>query len=236
MGGAVPPTAMPTAERPPSLAEHVRLVLREDILSGRFEPGTHLTEALVMERTGVSRTPAREGMRLLHVEGIVVFERGRGTYVAHQLSRDEASVIYGIRLVLEPELTRLAAERMTSTKLAKIEAVLQRFQAALDAGASGTELGQLDADFHHEIYLVSGSDLISIFRSYWSKLQFQLSVRIYKTETPSHFVDEHRAILRALAARDGEAASTAMAKHIAHGEKTLTESFAPKEERRGSQQ
>ena len=68
-------------ERPPSLAEHVCRVIREDILTARQAAGARLTEAIVMERTGVSRTPVREGLRMLEAEGLVITYRSRGTFV-----------------------------------------------------------------------------------------------------------------------------------------------------------
>ena len=100
-------------ERPPSLAEHVCRVIREDILTGRQPAGARLTEAIVMERTGVSRTPVREGLRTLEGEGLVITYRSRGTFVTYRLTADEARLLYDVRLVLEPHLARLGAERMT---------------------------------------------------------------------------------------------------------------------------
>ena len=134
-------------ERPPSLAEHVCRVIREDILTGRQPAGARLTEAIVMERTGVSRTPVREGLRMLEGEGLVITYRSRGTFVTYRLTPDEAKLLYDVRLVLEPHLARLGAERMTPEVLASVEDVLARFVEALDA-AEAREAGQLDADFH----------------------------------------------------------------------------------------
>ena len=145
-------------ERPPSLSEHVCLVIREDILTGRQPAGARLTEAMVMERTGVSRTPVREGLRTLEGEGLVITYRSRGTFVTYRLTPAEALLLYEVRLVLEPHLARLGAERMTPELLASVENVLARFVDALDA-AEAREAGQLDADFHLTIYEASGSEL-----------------------------------------------------------------------------
>ena len=132
-------------ERPPSLAEHVCRVIREDILTGRQPASARLTEAMVMERTGVSRTPVREGLRTLEGEGLVVTYRSRGTFVTYRQRLEEAKLIYEVRLVIEPPLTALAAERMTAEDLAMVEDVLARFVDALDA-AEAREAGQLDAE------------------------------------------------------------------------------------------
>lgn len=209
---------------PPSLSEHVCQVLRDDILAGRLAPGERLTEALAIERTGASRTPVREGLRRLEAEGLVISQRSRGTYVTYRLSAEEASLIYDVRLALEPYLTRLAAERAAPAELAAIEAVLARFSEALDDEPSVA--GQLDADFHLSIYEASASQLMSVLRGYWSRLQLELSRRVYSTEVPRRFLREHEAIFDALKAGDGPVAAERMRKHVEHGRAALQRGFA----------
>jgi DNA-binding GntR family transcriptional regulator len=205
--------------RPLSLPQHVCQVLRDDIRSGRLEPGERLTEALVMERTGVSRTPVREGLRLLEAEGLVVSYRGRGAFVTYRLSAEEALLIYECRLVLEPYLTRLAAERMTPESLATIHDVLERFCAAIDADPR--EAGELDAQYHLAIYDASRSELTSVLRGYWARLQLELSERVYTAELPRRFVREHRGIFEALQRGNGDLAEERMRRHIVHGRSAL---------------
>jgi DNA-binding GntR family transcriptional regulator len=211
-------------ERPPSLAEHVCRVIREDILTGRQPAGARLTEALVMERTGVSRTPVREGLRMLEGEGLVITYRSRGTFVTYRLTPEEARLVYEVRLVLEPHLARLAAERITPEVLAAVEDVLARFVDALDA-AEAREAGQLDADFHLTIYEASGSELMSVLRGYWTRLQLELSERVYNTELPRRFLDEHVAILDALKEGDAPLVEERMRKHIEHGRAVIAKAL-----------
>ena len=208
------------AERPPSLSEHVCRVIRDDILSGRQPAGARLTEAMVMDRTGVSRTPVREGLRTLEGEGLVITYRSRGTFVTYRLTADEAMMLYDVRLVLEPHLTALAAERMTPDTLALIGDVLDRFVDAVDA-AEPREAGHLDADFHMTIYEASASELLSVLRGYWARLQLELSERVYNTEVPRLFSGEHVAIYEALQAGDATLAQERMYAHIEHGRATL---------------
>ncbi len=212
-------------ERPPSLSEHVCLVIREDILTGRQPAGARLTEAMVMERTGVSRTPVREGLRTLEGEGLVITYRSRGTFVTYRLTPAEALLLYEVRLVLEPHLARLGAERMTPELLASVENVLARFVDALDA-AEAREAGQLDADFHLTIYEASGSELLSVLRGYWNRLQLELSERVYTAEVPRRFLDEHLAILDALKLGDAELVEQRMRTHIEHGRAVLARALA----------
>jgi DNA-binding GntR family transcriptional regulator len=210
-------------ELPPSLSEHVCQVLRDDILAGRLAPGERLTEAVAIERTGASRTPVREGMRRLEAEGLVISHRSRGTYVTYRLSSEEATLIYDVRLTLEPYLTKLAAERATQGELGAIKGVLDRFAEALDADPAVA--GQLDADFHLSIYEASGSQLMSVLRGYWSRLQLELSRRVYSTEVPRRFLREHVAIFEALSGGDAVLAAERMHKHIEHGRSALQRGF-----------
>lgn len=207
-------------ERPPSLSEHVCQVLRDDILSGRLAPGERLIESAIIDRTGVSRTPVREGLRRLEAEGLVVSHRGRGTYITYRLSPEEAQLIYECRLTLEPYLTRLATERMGEHELDEVQVVLDRFVAAVGA-ADAREAGQLDSDFHLTIYEASGSELMSVLRGYWSRFQLELSERVYTAELPRDFVDEHIGIHAAMAAGDADLAAERMHRHIEHGRKAL---------------
>jgi DNA-binding GntR family transcriptional regulator len=222
---------MPIVERPPSLAEHVRVVLRDDIVSGRLAPGQRLSEAFVTERTGVSRTPVREAMRLLQAEGLVNAERGRGTYVAYRLSSEEALLIYRCRLVIEPYMTGLAAERATEADMDRLEEILRRFATAVADKSARETVSSVDAEFHHAIYTASKSDLLAIFHSYWAKLQLELSTRVYDREVPAHFSAEHEAILEAIRQGDARVSSKLMTAHIKHGERRIKESFADAGER-----
>jgi DNA-binding GntR family transcriptional regulator len=218
-GSAGPSSEVVTIARPPSLAEHVVQILRDDILAGRLAPGERLTESTIMERTGVSRTPVREGLRSLEAEGLVVSRRGRGSFITYRLSADEAALIYECRLVLEPYLTRLAAERISDSELASLRAVLDRLSSANDRDPQAA--GQLDADFHLSLYAASRSELIGVLRGYWSRLQIELSERVYATEVPRRFLTEHVAIFDAVADRDGELAARRMSAHLEHGRAAL---------------
>ena len=91
---------------------------------------------------------------------------------------------------------------------------------ALD-NADTHEAGQLDADFHQTIYEASGSELLSVLRGYWTRLQLELSERVYNTEVPRRFLDENVAILEALRAGDANLAQERMRLHIEHSRTTL---------------
>lgn len=211
-------------DRPMSFAEHVSQVLRDDIVAGRLPAGSRVIEAIVMARTGVSRTPVREALRRLEGEGLVITHRSRGTFVTYRLDATEAMLIYDVRLVLEPHLTRLAAQRMRPDALAAIREGLERFETAVE-GADPREAGQLDATFHLTIYEASGSQLLNVLRGYWTRMQLELSERVYATEVPRSFVSEHRGILEAIETGDEALAGRRMAAHIEHGRDVMGRSL-----------
>lgn len=166
----------------------------------------------------------REGMRRLEAEGLVVSYRGRGTYVAYRMRPEEALLVYDCRLILEPYLTRLAAERMRPEALASIRAVLDQFVAAIEGDPK--EAVGLDAAFHMAIYETAATELIGILRGYWARLQLELSERVYREELPRRFVSEHVAIFSALERGDGELAASKMLAHLTHGRRALSKALA----------
>jgi DNA-binding GntR family transcriptional regulator len=76
------------------------------------------------------------------------------------------------------------------------------------------------------IYEASGSELLNVLRGYWTRIQLELSERVYTTEVPRRFVREHRTIVRALERGDAQSAEQSMASHIEHGRRTLLKSLA----------
>jgi DNA-binding GntR family transcriptional regulator len=203
------------------MAEYVRQVLSKDILQGRLKPGERLTEESVAKRTGVSRTPVREGLRLLESEGLVVTRRSRGSYVAALLSNEEMFTLYEARLVIEPYLTARAAVRTTAEGLDVIRSALERFTDRIREAANMLELSEMDATFHRAIYAASGSDLAGLFDLYWNRLHSSLSEVIYSAEDPQHFQSEHMEIFKALSSGDSELSRSRMYDHIRHGQEIL---------------
>jgi DNA-binding GntR family transcriptional regulator len=200
--------------------------LRRDIVDGVLAPGERVTEARLAELVGVSRTPIREAIHSLEREGLILRRRGRGTYVAPLMTAEEARVLYGLRVTLESYLTQQAASRLTSTQLDRLGELRSEFDDLL-AGEETLErernLIQLDSAFHWTIYEASREEfLISIVRSYWSRLMRELSQFHHSREHPvvfsndhARFLRQHDDILAMLADRRETAAGEAMERHIA---------------------
>jgi DNA-binding GntR family transcriptional regulator len=221
------PDPDPPVARPPSLAEHIRQVLAADIRAGRVKPGEHLAETEIMRRTGVSRTPVREAVQLLQAEGLVVVSPNRGARVARPLTREEALTIYACRLVIEPSMAALAAERVGRAELAQLDALTAEFGRELAGELSVARFSDVDRRFHDLVYAASDSPLLSVFRAYWNRLQVDLTRMVYEREAPRAFHAEHLEILGHLRAADAAATERAMRDHIEHGREVLFEALDP---------
>ena len=107
--------------------------LREAIVEGRLKPGQRLMEVQLAEQLGVSRTPVREAIRKLELEGLVVMLPRKGAYVANMSLKDLKDVLE-IRASLEGLAASLAAERISDEDIKKLEFIIEEpvlFEARL---------------------------------------------------------------------------------------------------------
>jgi DNA-binding GntR family transcriptional regulator len=213
---------------PPSFPEHVRQRLEHEIIEGVLAPGERVTEAGLSTRMGISRTPVREAMRLLESRGLILHQRGRGAYVAHRTTFEEARTLYELRLPIEGHLAASAAELCTPDDVRALETIQAEFArlVALDAGEVDVRsLVALDHDFHWTVYNLAASDLVSIVATYWGRLLREIYDRVYTSGTPSRFGDEHERVIAGLRDGDAEAARAAMQAHIRSGWDALRLSY-----------
>jgi DNA-binding GntR family transcriptional regulator len=213
---------------PPSFPEHVRQRLEHEIIEGVLAPGERVTEVSLAERIGISRTPVREAMRLLESRGLILHQRGRGAYVAHRTSVEEARTLYELRLPIEGHLAAAAADQRTPEDIATLEEIQAAFARLVEAGGEAEDMRSLvglDHDFHWTVYNVAGSDLVSIVATYWGRLLREIYDRVYTSGVPGDFGAEHERVIAALRDGDREAARTAMQAHIRSGWEALRLSF-----------
>ena len=105
------------------LREVVCETLRDAIRKGKLKPGERLMESQLAEDLGVSRTPVREAIRKLELEGYVIMMPRRGTYVANLSIRD-VNEVFEIRTSLDSLASGLAAERITDEELERLQRLL----------------------------------------------------------------------------------------------------------------
>jgi DNA-binding GntR family transcriptional regulator len=196
-----------------TLWEQVRDRLREDILAGRLEPGTELSEVALARDFGTSRGPLREALGRLASEGLVTITPRRGAVVT-QLSRQEFIDAYQVREALETLAVRLAVPLMSEAELAHL-----REMCELMARAARDDEVRLFFDTNQSFHeaVVRGSrnrKLHEVHRVLVGQMAPYLPRSLELRGNLRQSVEEHEAILAAIDARDAERAAELLAEHI----------------------
>jgi DNA-binding GntR family transcriptional regulator len=211
-------------------AQAVRM-LREAIISGHFEPGEHLIEADLCTRLGVSRPSVREALRSLEAERLVVMMPNRGPMIP-VLTLDEAREIYYVRAMLEGEAASLAASRVTAAATARMKLALDAFDQAVKANDAAALVTTTRA-FYQEIFDSCGNRIIAEVASVLTdRVTFLRSKSMSLKGRPHQSSEEMRAIWKALAARDPEAARSAAVDHVWRARDAASEAYSTDAARR----
>lgn len=197
---------------PPGPALEICLRLQNAIIEHRLQPGTRLSEDEVGEIYGAGRTVVRSALQALAHSGLLEIRRNRGASVAKPTVR-EAHEVFEARALIEPEVARRAAARITEDDLFRLRAHIEAEHKALADSDMGRALA-LSGLFHidiaeiaeHGVYAAMIQSLITksslIIALYWVRPD---------TACESH---AHHALLDALARKDGDAAHAIMHSHL----------------------
>lgn len=204
------------------LREIVFESMREAIIGGVLRPGERLMEIQLAEEMGVSRTPVREAIRKLELEGLVVMIPRKGAYVAEVSLKDLADV-FEIRAALEGLAASLAAERVTDDEVEAMERLLLFKEGETQ---SIDDIVTTDTDFHAMVYKASrNGKLVQMLENLREQIQRFRSTSLAVPGRPRDAVEEHRAIVEALAGHDAEAAKGLAEGHIASAESVMLEAI-----------
>jgi DNA-binding GntR family transcriptional regulator len=189
-------------------------ILREQLLEGRYEPGSRLNEVEVAEAMGISRGPLREALQRLVAEGLVVVVPNRGAFV-RSFSPLELQQMYEFREIVESGAARLAARRASDADVAALRTMLQGTAKVLRT--TGARAYPESPDFHRVILELSGNP--TLLRA---GTDLQTQVRIARQSSGRQpgraqaAFDEHVAIVDAIEQNDPDAAGDAMTRHLAN--------------------
>jgi DNA-binding GntR family transcriptional regulator len=190
--------------------ELVAADLRARILSGELPPGAALRQVALAGELGVSRIPLREAIRLLSSEGLVDVQSHRGAYVS-ELSMAEVREFFDLRIQLEPWLLRLAVPDLQADNLARAAALVSQMD-----NAAADEWSRLNWQLHAELYApVDRPYSINIVRTLHEKCQRYLNHRNVSAAQRVQARREHTELIELCRRGDADAASIAMARHIA---------------------
>ncbi|WP_297963630.1 GntR family transcriptional regulator [uncultured Anaerovibrio sp.] len=206
------------------LREVVCETLRDAIRKGKLKPGERLMEIQLAEDLGVSRTPVREAIRKLELEGYVIMMPRRGTYVANLSIRD-VNEVFEIRTSLDSLASGLAAERITDEELER----LQRLLVAIGGYIEENDMDKIvecDMEFHDLLYQASrNSRLVGIIFNLREQLTRFRSTSMSFPGRLKATLEEHRRIVEAIAQGDVAEARAAAEYHMEKSEQTLLESM-----------
>ncbi|HYE81398.1 MAG TPA: GntR family transcriptional regulator [Clostridia bacterium] len=202
------------------LREVVFESVRGAILSGILKPGERLMEVQLAEKLGVSRTPIREAIRKLELEGLVIMLPRKGAYVA-DLSIKDITDVLEIRAALEGLASGLAALRMTEDEIEELKLTAQHFSQAIEAD-DFDGIVQMDIEFHDRIFRSTRNEkLLQITNNLREQVQRFRIMYINKSNKSKELAKEHFEIAEAISKRDMDKAEKIAIKHIENAEKYI---------------
>lgn len=196
-----------------SLRSKIYDKLRNDILNGVYKPGDSLIEMKLAEELGVSRTPIREAIRQLELEGLVSSVPNKGVFV-EGVTEQDVNDIYEIRKLIEGLAVRWATEKMTDEELKELKDTLDlmEFYTIKD---EPDKVSEMDTRFHDIIFESCDSKpLRSVLTHLHHFIQRARLVSIKVSGRAENALKEHREIYESIAAKDADAAERAVQKHI----------------------
>ena len=202
------------------LREVVCETLRNAIVSGILQPGERLMEIQVAEELGVSRTPVREAIRKLELEGFVVMIPRRGTYVS-DLSIKDINEVYEVRTALDVLAAELAAERITEEELEEMERLLVEIGEYIEI-YDMDKIVEADSKFHDILYRASRNErLVGIINNLREQLTRFRSLSMSYPGRLKDMLGEHTRLVEALGQRNVALAKNLAGEHMANAEQTL---------------
>jgi DNA-binding GntR family transcriptional regulator len=202
----------PLARR--ALYEDVAERLRAQIFARRLEPGAWIDELKLAAEYGISRTPLREALKVLAVEGLVTMKPRRGAYVA-EMSRDDVAQIYHLLALLEADAAGEVARRASDEQLGQLQHLHERLEKQVrqrDAFFAANER------FHLALLEVAGNRWrTQIVTDLRKVMKLNRHHSLFKQGRLADSLGEHRAIMSAIAARESAKAAKLMREHFASG-------------------
>ena len=195
------------------------------INSGELKPGERLMEIHLADKLGVSRTPIREAIRKLELEGLVTMIPRRGAEVA-QITEKNLKDVLEVRRALDALTVELACERITDEELAQLEEAKELFVKSTKT-KDANKIAKADVAFHDIILIASRNDRLTQMISNLSQQMYRYRLEYVKDD--AHYeklIEEHNTIFEAIRRRDSKVGAEAIISHIDNQEKSIIRSIA----------
>ena len=196
-----------------SLRGKVFSKIREDILAGNYREKDELKEAAISKALGVSRTPVREALRQLELEGLVSIIPNKGAYVNGITAKDIYD-IYVIRSYLEGLCAKWACEHITKEQTEELEEIIYLSEFHIKK-EHWEQIFELDNRFHLSLYKACGSKILEhILSEYLHYVERVRKSSLASSERALTASEEHKAFLEAVLNKDEERAEKIANEHI----------------------
>lgn len=202
------------------LRDFVFNTLRQAILTGELKPGERLMEIHLADKLGVSRTPIREAIRKLELEGLVTMVPRRGAEVA-QITEKSMNDVLEVRRALDALCAELACDRITEGGLKALKLACDSFEQCVHAGDI-KRIAQADVALHDIIVQATGNQRLIQLVNNLSEQMYRYRFEYIKDSSQHQtLVDEHRIIYQSIVGKDRETAAAAAKTHIDNQKKAI---------------
>lgn len=207
------------------LRDVVFQTLRRAIITGEFAPGERLMEIALANQLGVSRTPVREAIRKLELEGLVVMIPRKGAQVA-KITEDNLRDVIEVRSALEEFAASLACQRINKEEKQELTKLHNQFETAVENEAGILEIIEKDEQFHEAIVRATKNKrLITILSSLREQFYRYRMEYVKDTNNRSQLVKEHEAMMNAIFHGNAEEATRIMKIHLANQQAGLIQAI-----------
>jgi DNA-binding GntR family transcriptional regulator len=209
---AASPTRAPLARR--ALYEDVAERLRQQIFQRELEPGSWIDEQKLSQQYGISRTPMREALKVLAVEGLVTMKVRRGAYVT-EMSRADVEQVYHLLGLIESDAAAQVAARASDGQRAGLRALHEQLERQ---GRQREAFFAANERFHLALLEAAGNRwAVQVVTDLRKMMKLNRHHSLFKRGRLAESLQEHRALMQAIEARDPEAARRAMRAHFDSG-------------------
>ena len=203
--------------------------IRQAITTGELKPGERLMEVTLARKMGVSRTPVREAIRRLELEGLIKMTPRRGAYVANLTIKDIIDVLE-IRASLDSLATALSAKRATQNDVKELKQIHSQFEKVVKAENLQGSIKR-DVEFHEVIYRSSGNEkLIRISNNLREQFHRFRVIFLKDLVSPKELIKEHLNILEAIEKKNSDLAAKQAKTHVENQKEVIIKAMKEKEE------
>ena len=201
--------------------------LRQAILRGELKPGERLMEIQLANKLGVSRTPIREAIRKLELEGLVLMIPRKGAEVAEITEKNMRDVLE-VRKALEELAVQLACEKITAEEIEEMKKAAEEFRMILK-NKDITEIAEADVRFHDIIYMATDNQKLIHLLNKLREQMYRYRVEYLKNpDVHEQLTQEHEEIVYHIKRREKVEATAVTCQHIDNQVSAVTDKIRTK--------